>query len=147
MPVEHKPGQLYSYKARLSVAIKAIDSADKALKSGDKKTALEELSRARKLMVSVLEGLGGSKASPIVNTKCPIMGTRLDPVKVPYRLTRLYKGKRIGFCCGGCPAAWDNLSDAQKQVKLKEALSGAKHPGEASPAKHEQSHQDDAQRR
>lgn len=54
----------------------------------------------------------------VANARCPIMGRTLDPAKVPARLTREYQGKTVGFCCGGCPGAWDRLSDEQKQAKL-----------------------------
>jgi hypothetical protein len=59
----------------------------------------------------------------VVNTRCPMMGTEIDPENVPENLTRPYKGKTIGFCCGGCPQAWDRLSDEQKTAKLSNLLS------------------------
>ena len=52
------------------------------------------------------------------NTRCPIMGSKLDPKNVPDHLTREYNGRTVAFCCGGCPAAWDKLSDSQKEAKL-----------------------------
>lgn len=58
----------------------------------------------------------------VVNKRCPIMGSVLDPAKVPQELTRVWKGQKVGFCCAGCPAAWDRLSDAEKDAKLKAAL-------------------------
>lgn len=57
----------------------------------------------------------------IVNTRCPMMGSTLKLEKVTEKLTREFKGRKIGFCCGGCPAAWDSLSDEQKETKLKKA--------------------------
>lgn len=54
-----------------------------------------------------------------VNTRCPIMGGKVDPKTVPASLTRQYKGKTIGFCCGGCPPQWDKLSDEEKDKKLE----------------------------
>ena len=53
------------------------------------------------------------------NTKCPIMGSTINPSKVTEGLTRVYKGKKIAFCCGGCPGQWDKLTDAQKDAKLQ----------------------------
>jgi len=53
-----------------------------------------------------------------VNTKCPIMGGKIDPANVPAKLTRMFKGQKVGFCCGGCPAKWDKLTDEQKEAKL-----------------------------
>ena len=57
----------------------------------------------------------------IVNARCPIMGSILDPDNVPAGLTREFNGQTVGFCCGGCPAAWDRLSDEQKQAKYDQA--------------------------
>jgi len=58
----------------------------------------------------------------VVNTKCPIMGGKVDPDKVPDKLTRVFKGRKVGFCCGGCPKKWDALSDEEKETKLAAAL-------------------------
>lgn len=58
-------------------------------------------------------------SAKFANTHCPIMGGKIDPSKVSDSLVREYKGKRIAFCCGGCPAQWDRLSDAQKDAKLR----------------------------
>ena len=55
----------------------------------------------------------------VVNARCPIMGSAIDRANVPDSLTREYKGQKVGFCCGGCPAAWDNLTPEQKDAKLK----------------------------
>ncbi len=65
-----------------------------------------------------------------VNTMCPIMGTKLDPSKVTASLTRTYNGKKIGFCCAGCPIAWDKLSAEEKAKKIAEPIPAVK-------AKHE----------
>ncbi|MCE5327808.1 MAG: hypothetical protein LLG01_15485 [Planctomycetaceae bacterium] len=56
-----------------------------------------------------------------VNERCPIMGSTIDPDKVPASLVRDYKGKKVAFCCGGCPGQWDKLSDVQKDEKLRAA--------------------------
>ena len=66
---------------------------------------------------------GSSKpADEIVNARCPIMGTPLHPTKVPANLIRTYKGRKVGFCCAGCPAAWDKLTDKEKAAKLNASL-------------------------
>jgi hypothetical protein len=67
---------------------------------------------------------GGCKkeCDKVVNTKCPIMGGKVDPDKVPAKLTRTHKDRKVGFCCGGCLPKWDDLSDAEKDAKLKAAL-------------------------
>lgn len=60
--------------------------------------------------------------SKVVNARCPIMGSKLDPANVPASLTRTFNGQKVGFCCGGCPPKWDKLSDEQKAEKLKAAM-------------------------
>jgi len=66
-----------------------------------------------------------------VNARCPMMGNDIDPANVPAHLTRMHKGKKVGFCCGGCPAAWDALSDAEKEAKLTKA--GCSQPKACEP--------------
>lgn len=72
---------------------------------------------------------GGEKPQAFVNVTCPIMGSAIDPKNVAPELVRLHKGKKVAFCCGGCPVAWDKLSEAQKDAKLREAASGKKAGG------------------
>ena len=67
-------------------------------------------------------GEGQAEKTAIVNTHCPIMGTKLDPANVPESLARVYKGQKVGFCCAGCLPAWDKLSDQEKDTKLAEAV-------------------------
>lgn len=57
----------------------------------------------------------------VVNVRCPVMGGRIDPENVPAELTRTYKGRKVGFCCAGCPVAWDALGDEEKAEKLRGA--------------------------
>ena len=66
----------------------------------------------------------GQADQGVVNARCPMMGSKIDPKNVPDSLTRTFKGKKVGFCCAGCPVAWDKLSDADKQKKL-DACTGA----------------------
>jgi hypothetical protein len=37
-------------------------------------------------------------------------------------LTRDFNGQKVGFCCDGCPPAWDKLTDEQKTAKLASAI-------------------------
>jgi hypothetical protein len=60
-------------------------------------------------------------APAYANTKCPMMDGKIDPAKVTPELTRVYKGQKVAFCCSGCPAAWDKLTDAEKDAKLAAA--------------------------
>ncbi len=50
------------------------------------------------------------------------MGAKIDLRNVSAALTREYKGQKVAFCCAMCPPAWDKLTDAQKEAKLKAAM-------------------------
>jgi hypothetical protein len=63
-----------------------------------------------------------AKTVACVNATCPIMGNPIDPAKVPVSLTRDFKGRKVGFCCGSCPPAWDKLTDEQKAAKLAASM-------------------------
>ncbi len=53
------------------------------------------------------------------NTKCPIMLAKIiDPGKVTADLVKDFNGEKVAFCCAGCPAKWDELSDEDKATKL-----------------------------
>ena len=110
-------------------ALKALDAAEKAIEADEKEAALAAIAKARKLLTpppaeKPEAAQADAEQSGVVNTRCPIMGTKLDPAKVPAELTRQFEGKLVGFCCGGCPAAWDDLSDQEKKAKLAEASRG-----------------------
>ncbi|HUS93169.1 MAG TPA: hypothetical protein VM695_15025 [Phycisphaerae bacterium] len=64
----------------------------------------------------------------VVNAACPIMGNPIDPKAVMASLTRTYEGKVVGFCCAGCPVAWDKLGDKEKGEKLAAAMKPATTP-------------------
>ena len=83
---------------------------------------LKLMSRIRRHLAPVVPVTHG-----FLNSRCPIMGGELDPTKVTPELIRPYKGGKVAFCCAGCPAAWDKLSDAEKQAKLG-PVSGDEHP-------------------
>jgi hypothetical protein len=57
-------------------------------------------------------------AGDFANVRCPIMGSTIKPKAVTADLTREFEGKKIAFCCAGCPEAWDKLDDAAKTTKL-----------------------------
>lgn len=67
----------------------------------------------------------GGKAVKVANTVCPVMGKKLPAAGVSADLVREYKGRKIGFCCAGCPKKWDKLPDAKK-IELMAKLSGDK---------------------
>ncbi len=118
---------------RLTQAMNAIDKAAKEVEAGNKEKALVELAKAKKLIHATRKNILEMGKGKIVNATCPIMGSKLDPNKVPSKLTRMYKGKKIGFCCAGCPSAWDKLNDHQKQQKLSKA---AAKKGQQDHSKH-----------
>ena len=107
-----------------------LAAARKAADAGDAKAAAIEIAKAQQLLTGMqkrmpaLKPAAGpvGKAGKIVNTRCPIMGNKVNVERIPANLTREFKGKKVGFCCGGCPAAWDKLPDAVKTTKLKAAL-------------------------
>jgi hypothetical protein len=125
------------YSRDLPLAIQSIGQAVKAIESGDRQTELAELTKAVTMLAAIHEALGkhvkppstpsatgvGAQASraqsrDLANSRCPIMGSAINPDSVAANLTRDYKGQKIGFCCAGCPSAWDKLTDAEKQVKF-----------------------------
>ena len=79
---------------------------------------LAKLEHALKTIQATLALHAGPK---FANTKCPIMGSPINPAKVTDSLVRTYKGQKVAFCCAGCPSAWDKLSSNQKVAKFKAA--------------------------
>ena len=59
---------------------------------------------------------GKTGAASVVNSKCPMMAGRA--VSADTKFTRTFQGMTVGFCCAGCPAKWDALSDEEKTAKL-----------------------------
>lgn len=57
-----------------------------------------------------------------VNVRCPMMDSEIKLEKVDLSLVREFKGKKVAFCCPGCPIAWEKLSDEEKETKLKAVL-------------------------
>ena len=53
-----------------------------------------------------------------VNDKCPMMGGKVPKAAVSPALVREFKGQKIGFCCSGCLAPWDKLTEIEKTEKL-----------------------------
>lgn len=104
---------------KLTAAMEAIEAAEKAVHAGDSKTALAELARAEAAISAIQAPAKQATTQPagVSNSRCPIMGSKLPP-NVPDSLTREFNGQKIGFCCGGCPLAWDKLSEAEKQAAL-----------------------------
>lgn len=117
-------------------ALASIQAAQKALDAGKTKLASKHLKEARQMLASLhermkpaasdvaakgAEAIEAKAEMPIANKTCPIMGAKIsNPEKTPAKLTRTHKGQRVVFCCAGCPAQWDKLSEEKKQALLQE---------------------------
>ncbi len=118
-----KPGakhHLMTMSKQLTAALAAVESAEKAVQSGDKAKALASLAQVKRILNEARKPLAPVKVG-FLNARCPIMGSQINPKKVTPGLVRKYKGGKVAFCCGGCPPAWDKLTDAQRAAKLKAA--------------------------
>ncbi len=110
-----------AYSAHLPMVSRSIDKAIKAIEAGNKETALAELHKVQKMLAMIKEMIGEQAKPMFANVRCPIMDSPIKPDKVGKNLIRDYKGEKIAFCCGGCPATWDKLTDAEKSAKLAKA--------------------------
>jgi hypothetical protein len=78
---------------------------------------------------------------PVVNAYCPVAGDH--PVGERGRkettadLTRIWHGQRIGFCCDGCPGAWDDMSEADRSAALGAALDLEERGGRPGAGEHQ----------
>ncbi len=113
------------HSGHLPMVSQSIDKAIKAVEAGNKEKALAELrkaqkmlGKAQKMLATIKDGIGKHVKPKFANISCPIMGSPINPEKVGKNLIRDYKGQKVAFCCGGCPAAWDRLTDAEKNAKL-----------------------------
>ena len=106
------------HSGHLPMVSASIDKALRAVESGDKKTALAELNKAKKMIAEINLAIGKLVKPKFANVRCPLMGSPINPDKVTKDLIRDYKGAKIAFCCAGCPAAWDKFSDTTKAAKL-----------------------------
>jgi hypothetical protein len=106
------------HSRELPIAMLSVDKAAKAIESGDKNTALAELEKALRTLITAYEALGTHVQRQFANNRCPIMGSPININTVAESLIRYFKGRKVAFCCAGCPSAWDKLTDAQKETKL-----------------------------
>jgi hypothetical protein len=112
--------------ANLKAALEAMDAAGKAVERGDQKGALAHLATARRLVAATHDALADRARPRFANARCPMMGTEIDPEKVPAALTAAFRGRNVAFCCAGCPVAWDKLSDAEREARLEKAAPRSK---------------------
>jgi len=115
------------HSKRLPALRASVEQAIRHTEAGHPQAALEELRRLQNSLVALQEALGRHLQPAYVNTRCPIMGSPIDPAKVTAELTREYQGQKVAFCCGGCPAAWDALTDTEKAAKLKSVMGEPRH--------------------
>ncbi|MHC4637389.1 MAG: hypothetical protein ACYTBP_10845 [Planctomycetota bacterium] len=106
------------HSTNLPMVSQSIGKAIKALEAGNKETALAELHKAQKTLAEINKGIAKHVKPKFANVRCPIMGSPINPEKVAKNLIRDYKGQKVAFCCGGCPATWDKLTNAEKEAKL-----------------------------
>jgi len=66
----------------------------------------------------------GENLVEIANPICPVMGTDMEKT-APEKMTRMYKGTRLGFCCEVCLGKWDKMTDAERAPIAKEAMQAA----------------------
>jgi hypothetical protein len=101
------------------MALVSLGEALKAIQSGDRETELAKLISATQTLITVYDALGTQVRPQFANSlSCPIMGSPIDINMVDESLTRDYAGRKVAFCCAGCPSAWDKLSDPQKQARV-----------------------------
>ena len=63
----------------------------------------------------------GENLVEIANPTCPTMGSAMETT-APEKMTRMYKGRRIGFCCKMCLKKWDAMSNVEKEPLVREAM-------------------------
>lgn len=119
-----KPGQAKEslaaiHSKRLPALQAALQQIIGHLEAGHTQMALAELKQVQTSLAALQKALGQHVKPAFINDRCPIMGSPINPANVAANLTRDYQGGKVAFCCAGCPAAWDKLSDAQKAAKLK----------------------------
>jgi len=102
-------------QAHIDAALEHLESVTKALKEGKTGAALTHAEELKKLLAQLRKDLR-PPAEPVANARCPIMGSKLDRGSVPANLTREFEGRKVGFCCAGCPVAWDKLPESKRDA-------------------------------
>jgi len=107
------------HSQQLPAVQEAVERAIQHLQAGHQQQALTELLQIKASLETIHQALGRHVGPLFVNDRCPIMGGKIDPTKVSAELTRMHGQDKVAFCCSGCPAQWDRLTEAQKTAKLK----------------------------
>jgi len=124
--------------ANVGAALKHLAIVETAVRTGDKDIALQELGKARHLLMQLrakAQG-GGHGTIKIANVRCPIMGNKINLVKLTAKSTITYKGKTLGVCCPGCIQSWNKLSAAEKEAKFQASLTLPKAKAKTHGDKH-----------
>lgn len=107
----------------------SLDTAQRALDRNDTKAAADALRDAQEhanqmqtAMKSWSAGAGKDMGSMhFANSRCPMGDNRLQFAPSSDMVIRDYKGQKLAFCGSTCATAWDQLSETQKDAKLKAA--------------------------
>jgi hypothetical protein len=96
----------------LSASILLLAACSSSTKKADSHSGDEE-NRGQAIAAKLNEG---QKVGTPINTICPIGGHGADTM-IPVA----YKGKTIGFCCGGCVEEFESMTIAQRDEVLGRA--------------------------
>jgi hypothetical protein len=107
---------------KLGAIQEALARAVGHVEAGYTTDAVKELRQIQASLESFRQAIVKNTPSPFVNDRCPILGTAIDPTKVPANLTRLYGSRTVAFCCAGCPQKWDQLANSEKTAKLASGM-------------------------
>ena len=55
------------------------------------------------------------------STRCETMGSASDAAEIADSSVRGFQGQNVAFGCPSCPQAWDTLTDAEREAKLRQA--------------------------
>lgn len=121
------PARHQEQAALVDRASQSVDAALQALQNDNREQAVQQLQAAKEALASHQEHMkqagnmmrqAALRQAGVVNDRCPIMGSPIQPQNVQASLTREFNGQKVAFCCGGCPAQWDRLSEQERQAKL-----------------------------
>ena len=56
----------------------------------------------------------------VVNSRCPITGSVIDPSEMEEDHVRSFQGQSIGFCSIECLREWDDLSEQEREERLSD---------------------------
>lgn len=116
------------HSTRLPAVQEAVARAIRHLEAGHQEEALKEMRQIKGSLEALHQALGKHVGPLFINDRCPIMGTKINVERIPAELTRMHGEHKVGFCCGGCPAQWDRLPEAEKAARLQKVATGPQPP-------------------